>query len=569
MTVGPLRSLVFIFALAAVAAAPRLASAVDRPPPGFAAAYLAGHIAERRGDTDVAARELAAALDLAPETPALRRRVMRLQLFESAFDEAAAGAEALAADGDDNFPIGLVRLVQRFRTGAYEEAVEMADDPRAHGLSSIVALLGKAWARAGAGGVDAGAKLLTDAGRESTGLKTLLTLHAGLMAEQAGRTEVARWMFEEALQASQDEQRPASGRLIQIVAGFFDRQGLADEAAEVRSVDGAVSERPEDTAAAGLLAESPAAGFAEALYNVAGSLFADRQHHQALIYARLSLSLRPDDPATAFTVGQILEGLNRPEDAAAAYRATPASGSFGWRAQMSVAESLSDAGRQDDAIEAMRKVLELAPEEPAPAISLGHLLRSASRFKEAVEAYDEAIRRKGGLDEDDGWLRYARGVALERSGDWPAAEQEFLAALDTLGDEPLVLNYLGYTWIDRGEHLERGRAMVARAVELRPDDGFIRDSLGWAEYRMGDFDAAAVTLERAVALQPLDPIINEHLGDAYWRVGRLREARFQWRRALSFEPEPDQVPEIEEKLRCGLDGCPAAAAPAKTDGDGG
>lgn len=550
-------------------------AATPEAPVGFAAAYLAGHIAERRGDTDVAAEHLAKALKLAPEIPALQRRVVRLQTMEGAFDVAAIGAEALAAEGDDNFPIGLVRLTARFKAGDFEGAREIAQDPGANGLSAIVAQLAVGWAIAGAGDVDGGAKALTDAARENEALKELFTLHAALIAEQAGRMEVARWLFEDAIAAASTEGRPPSGRLVQAVLGFFERQGLTEEAATLRAEAASDQLSLDDAAATGLFAPNAAGGLGEAFFNFAVSLYSQRQYREALIYARLSDALRPNDAATRFNIGQILESAGRPLAAAAAYRATPSVGSYGWRAPLRTAESLADAGLKDEAIAALRAVVAETGDQARPAVSLGHMLRAAQRFTEAVEAYDEAIRRKGGLGPDDGWLRYSRAVALERSGDWPQAEQEFLTALETLGDEPLLLNYLGYTWVDRGENMERARAMVGRAVELRPDDGFMRDSLGWAEYRMGDFAAAAATLERAVAQQPLDPIINEHLGDAYWQVGRLREARFQWRRALSFEPEEKQIPIIEEKLKCGVDGCDAAAKvePTKggksTDGDGG
>lgn len=545
------------------------APAAAAPEDGFAAAYLAGHVAERRGDSDVAAAKLAAALELAPDTPALKRRVVRLQTAEGDVEVAAKGAETLAAAGDDNFPIGIVRLAGRFMAGDFEGAAKLAEDPSAAGISPVVALLAKAWATAGLGDVDAAAKILTDAIKDNENIKVILTLHAGMMAEQAGRMEVARWMYDESMVAATAENRPPSARLVQVVAGFFDRQGLTEEAAATRARIGDAAMSVEETAALGPIVADPAGGMGEAFHNFAGSLYSQRQYVQALIYARLGDALRPGDPAGMFVIGQILESLGRASAAAEIYRATPKYGSYIWRAPMRTAEALSDAGDEDGAIAEMRKVMAAAPDQVGPAIALGHMLRGAQRFEEAIEAYDEAVRRKGGLTEDDGWLRYARGVALERSGDWPAAEAEFLKALETLGDEPLVLNYLGYTWIDRGEHLERARGMVARAVELRPEDGFIRDSLGWAEYRMGDYEAAAATLEKAVSLQPVDPIINEHLGDAYWKVGRYREARFQWRRALSFEPEEKQVPIIEEKLKCGVNGCPAAAAPAKKDGDGG
>lgn len=541
------------------------------PDDGFAAAYLAGHIAERRGDSDVAADRLAAAMALAPETPALRRRVVRLQVTEGAIADAARGAEALAIEGDDNFPIGLTRIVGRFQTGDFAGAAMLAESPETIGVSPVIARLAKAWALAGAGDVDGGAKVLTDAAKESENVKIVFTLHAGLLAEQAERPEVAQWMFDEAIAAAKAEGRPPSGRLIQAIAGFYDRRGKTEEAAQVRATAEGAAMSIEETAALGPIVTGPAGGMAEALFNFAASLYSQRQYNRALIYARLADALRPSDPSTLFVIGQILEARGRSAAAAEVYRATPPLGEYAWRAPMRVAEALSDAGDIDGAIKEMQAVLTTAPDQSGPAIALGHMLRGAKRYEEAVAAYDEAVKRKGGeLGPDDAWLRYSRGVALERSGDWPAAEAEFLKALEALGEEPLLLNYLGYTWVDRGEHLERARGMVARAVELRPDDGFIRDSLGWAEYRMGDFPAAAATLEKAVALQPLDPIINEHLGDAYWRVGRIREARFQWRRALSFKPEEKQIAIIEDKLKCGVDGCGEAdAAPAKKDGDGG
>jgi Flp pilus assembly protein TadD len=119
-------------------------------------------------------------------------------------------------------------------------------------------------------------------------------------------------------------------------------------------------------------------------------------------------------------------------------------------------------------------------------------------------------------------------------------------------EQPYVLNYLGYSWVDQGLHLDKAQGMIRRAVKLRPNDGYIVDSLGWVLFRLGKFAGAAKQLERAVVLRPEDPTINDHLGDAYWRVGRLLEARFQWRRALSLKPEAAEIPKIEQKLRQGL-----------------
>jgi Flp pilus assembly protein TadD len=186
------------------------------------------------------------------------------------------------------------------------------------------------------------------------------------------------------------------------------------------------------------------------------------------------------------------------------------------------------------------------------------MLRGRSRWAEAAAAYEEAIRRVPAPAASHWTLFYARGIALERSGNWPRAEADFRRALELSPEQPYVLNYLGYTWVERGENLAEARRMLERAVALRPQDGNIADSLGWALYKLGDIPGAIRWLERAVELEPRNSVINDHLGDAYWAAGRQREAQFQWRRALALGPEGDEGPKIEAKLRNGLPANPVA-----------
>ena len=185
-------------------------------------------------------------------------------------------------------------------------------------------------------------------------------------------------------------------------------------------------------------------------------------------------------------------------------------------------------------------------------VKLGDILRSNKRFGESVEAYDMAIEHIGAIKERHWILLYSRGIALERSKQWSRAEKDFLAALKLHPNQPYILNYLGYSWVDQGINLDRAKAMIERAVKLRPNDGYIVDSLGWALFRIREFPVAVQHLERAVELRPQDPTINDHLGDAYWRVGRRNEARFQWHRSLSLGPEPDQAVRIRSKIKDGL-----------------
>jgi tetratricopeptide (TPR) repeat protein len=217
---------------------------------------------------------------------------------------------------------------------------------------------------------------------------------------------------------------------------------------------------------------------------------------------------------------------------------------------------LEKVNRPDEAVALLRQTSAAYATMPQPPARLGDLLRRRERFAEAAEAYDVAMARLREVRARDWPLLYARGIARERAGDWARAEPDFLKALELSPEQPLVLNYLGYTWADQGRNLDRAKAMLLRATELRPQDGNIADSLGWVLFRLGDLRGAVQWLEKAVELEPRNSVINDHLGDAYWASGRHREAQFQWRRALSQEPEAPEIPKIEAKLRDGLPGTP-------------
>lgn len=217
---------------------------------------------------------------------------------------------------------------------------------------------------------------------------------------------------------------------------------------------------------------------------------------------------------------------------------------------------------------AARKPAQLDLAERLQALdALGNIQRSRKLYAEAIATYDRAIALVPKPDRRHWAYFYARGTSYERVKNWPKAEEDLKTALELYPDQPLVLNYLGYSWIDQGLHLDEGMSLIERAVAVKPDDGYIVDSLGWAHYKRGNFKEAVRYLERAVELRPDDPVLNDHLGDALWRVGREREARFQWDQSLSLKPEPEDEMKIRKKLRDGLEifdkGARAAAnAPA-------
>jgi Flp pilus assembly protein TadD len=205
-------------------------------------------------------------------------------------------------------------------------------------------------------------------------------------------------------------------------------------------------------------------------------------------------------------------------------------------------------------------------------MALGNILRGRKEFAECADVYTKAVDTISKPEKPNWVLYYFRGICYERSKQWPKSEADMKKALELYPEQPLVLNYLGYSWIDQGINLDEGMRMIQRAVEQRADDGYIVDSLGWAYFRIGNYEQAVKNLEHAVELKPEDPTINDHLGDAYWKIGRQLEARFQWSHARDLKAEPDELVKIEEKLKVGLAEDPSSKAEAdpgkKPDGGG-
>jgi len=184
----------------------------------------------------------------------------------------------------------------------------------------------------------------------------------------------------------------------------------------------------------------------------------------------------------------------------------------------------------------------LAKENPTdlkPLDALGNILRARKRYAEAADTYTQALKLVPIPDKRHWSIFYSRGTCYERLKNWPGAEADLQKALQLFPDQPLALNYLGYSWVDQNRNLKQGMALIEKAVALKPDDGYIVDSLGWAHFKLGNYAEAGRFLERAVELKPQDPVLNDHLGDALWRVGREREAKFQWDQSLTLDPEPE------------------------------
>jgi tetratricopeptide (TPR) repeat protein len=385
------------------------------------------------------------------------------------------------------------------------------------------------------------------------GFAPLKYFQLGLLYDFAGQAEAAEDNFRKTLEVTGQ----LNWRLTDAMANFYERHGRPDKAEEIyrRFIkESSGSELAESALADKHLATAPTVGsalqgLAEALFDLASVVNRPESIDLALLYDRCALYLRPDLTVAQLLLSDIMSAQDKPEASLAALQEVPAGSPYSWSARLRAAANLEMLDRGDEAIAQLKEMAAAAPNQAGADMQLGDLLRSKKRYLEAIDAYDEAIRRLEAAGLPERWtLYYSRGIARERAGQWKRAEGDLERALALKPDQPLVLNYLGYSWIDRGQNLHRGLKMIEKAVELRPEDGYIVDSLGWAHYRLGDYGSAVQYLEKALELVPEDPTINDHLGDAYWQSGRPTEARYQWRRALQFGPDQDEVKPIEAKL---------------------
>jgi len=519
--------------------------------------YLAGLVAARQRDLSSAAEFMNRALAQDPENATLLRQTFLLVAADGRYGQAVRLARKVVEQHPDDSVAKLVLVVDLVQHDKLAAAAELLDSLPDRGLGTLLVPVLGAWLKAGQGDTD-GALAKIGALKDSSDLAMHYQLHVALLNDLAGRSASAETAYLAALAAA-NQPFP---RLSWLAGNFFERQGNKAQAREIYGLYKAKEPASSilDPAIARLSTNATPvpkvkdfkAGMAEVLFSLASILSQQRAQEQALIQIHLALQLNPRFDLARVLMGEIVESQGRDDAAIAVYRRVDPNSALGWIARLRVAEALERLERNDEAISELEGLAAERPNHFEPLFRVGNMLRAQERFAEAVTAYDRAFERLDAPTAPHWTMHYYRGIALERSGQWNRAEKDLLTALDLQPEQPYVMNYLAYSWVEQMTHLEDAQKLLVRAVELRPKDGYITDSLGWVYYRLGNYGDAVTYLERAVELRPQDPVINDHLGDAYWKVGRRQEARFQWRRALSLKPEPDQVPTIEAKIEDGL-----------------
>jgi tetratricopeptide (TPR) repeat protein len=523
----------------------------------MAGEYLAARHAQATQDTTLAAELYHRALVDDPDNPDLLRRTFQLLSANGRIDDALPIAQRIATAAPNAALPTLTLLSEDVRLHRFNAALTRAQGIPNEGLISFVRPLAVAWAEAGIGN-KAAAEAELKALSSKTGFDLFAAFHTALIDDLLGDQAGARAAYDAAVAANTAQ----FVRVTEAAGAFYERTGdraaaqRLYEAYEQAHGDTLIMKPALDRIAAGGVAPravgSVEAGLAEGFFDIASLLHQERIDDVSIILAQLSLRLRPDFPVAKLLVADIYEGQGHLESAISVYESIDPRAPVSWSARLRTAVLLAEIGQLDTATRRLEAMAEERPERSDALTALGDLLRSSDRFSDAVTAYDRAMARIPHPDERHWSVFYSRGIALERSKQWPRAEADLLKAVELSPNQPYALNYLAYSWVEHGVHLSRAQAMLERALQLRPKDAQIIDSMGWVLYRLGRFEGAVHHLEQAVELRPQDAVINDHLGDAYWRVGRYNEARFQWQRALNLDPEPDLVETLQSKITQGL-----------------
>jgi tetratricopeptide (TPR) repeat protein len=557
----------------ATAAAP-LALQLE-PAESFEGNYLAAIIAGSARDTRAAALYYREALRADPNNSELMERAFVALISDGAMADAFRIAERLIKREPENSLAHLALGIRSIKNKQFSTARRHLERGNRSRTADITATLLTSWSWLGSGNLPRALSTIERLKSESA-YNVFRDYHAGLIADVAGHQDEAEKRFKSAYGSDK-----TTLRIIDMYGRFEANRGARDSAlALYEGYNRLLSRQPiVEDAIEKLKAGKPLArtvnnaqeGAAEVLYGL-GSI-GSRQDEGiiALVYLQLALYLDSDHVMALVTLGDVLERAKQTDRAIAIYKQVPVDSPLRPSVDIQVGISLEVLERSDEAIAHITQLIARDAKDVDAHAAIGNIYRNRKRFAEAVDAYNKAIEAAGAPIPNNWGLYYSRGIALERTKQWPKAEADFKKALELIPnnlnrDKALVLNYLGYSWVDQHLNIDEAFQMLRQAVELSPREGYIIDSLGWAYYRLGRYDDAVRELERAIELKPGDPVINDHLGDAYWKVGRKLEAEFQWAHARDSKPEADDLVKILKKIENGFDeDKPATAIEVKSE----
>lgn len=517
--------------------------------------YMAGQQALQDLRTDEAARYFSQAATADWDNPIVVERAFIAFAADGQIGQAASTAKHLLELDPNNELAELVVATEALKERRYGAAERLLAAIGQESFTGITASILQAWALVGDNRAAEADTVMATLG--DTGLEDFLVFHRALMAEASGDTETAIELAGRAFDAE-----PYVARIAEVYARVLANDGQFEAASDViaqfeaqglsHPIVSIVKHQIEAGQRPGIFASNVQVGAAEMFHGIGVALSRDGSLDLSLVFLRMGLYLDPSADVISLALGQLLDTAGQHEAANGIYEAVPATSPMKSTAVVRVATNLDATGDRVEALRRLGNIVASSPDDLDAISVYGDMLRYDEQYAEAAEVYGQALALTGGESPSDWRFYYVRGIAFERAKQWPKAEADFLKALELNPDQPAVLNYLGYSWIDQDMNLEAALEMIEKAVAAQPQDGYIVDSLGWAFYKLGRIEEAVATLEQAVLLRPNDAEINDHLGDAYWKAGRKLEARFQWNVAASVDEVGNVRERVQPKLADGL-----------------
>ncbi|WGV18122.1 tetratricopeptide repeat protein [Fuscovulum ytuae] len=523
---------------------------------GSAGAFLAARVAASENDFREAARWYDRLIMAGMNDPATLEGAVIAHMSLGEVDRAAELARQLVQKGGRSQPAYIALLADQAKREDYSGLI--ADIKAGRTVGRLVDDLVMAWAGLGEGRMSDALDAF-DALAKSPGLEAFGLYHKALALASVGDFEGADNILSGREAGQIVLMRRGAVAHAQILSQL---ERNPDALALLDRAFGTEADPQLDALRARLSAGEPVPfdivrnaqdGIAEVFFTLATALRGEAEDGYTLIYARVTGHLRPDHAEGRLLAGGMLEALDQFALAGEVYATIPADDPAYHVAEVGRADTLIAEGKVDAALEVLQALTRSHGHLVEVQSAMGDALRRQERFADAIPYYSAAIDQIAKTEQRHWTLYYSRGISNERAGNWPEAEADFRRALELNPDQPQVLNYLGYSFVDRGENLDEALGMIERAVAAQPDAGYIIDSLAWALFRLGRYEDAVEPMERASLLEPVDPVVTDHLGDVYWAVGRKLEAQFQWHRALSFDPEEKDAKRIRRKLEIGLD----------------
>ncbi len=524
--------------------------------PSLSGSFLAGEEALDDLRTQKAASFFLDAAESDWDNPRIIEKAFLALIADGRVEDGATLAQHLIEIEPNNALARLVLGTVALKERRYFSAIKQFTKIEANDFIGVSAFILKAWALVGEDRFSSALKVVKQL--EKAGLSDFLLLHKTLMADVAGEKQLALQYSKKAY-----EKDPLIARLVEMRVRILANASFFNEAQKILNNyydEGYSSPNIEEIAnyikqnkRPGKIAKNVQEGAANMYHSIGTALANENKIILGYVFLRLGQYLDDDNVIIIMSLGEMLNDKQLYQEANKIYALVPADSALKSLAQIYIAENLNYMGKSEEAISRLRNISLLEPNNLDAVATLGDILRFNKQYDEAIIAYSKALEIAGGTRPADWRFYYVRGISYERSDQWELAEKDFLKALKLNPGHPQVLNYLGYSWVDKNMNLKQGLELIKQAVKARPLDGYIVDSLGWAYYRLGQFERAVIELERAVNLRPNDPEINDHLGDAYWRVGRKLEARYQWKIAIDVDEDGVVTERAKLKLENGLD----------------